>query len=262
MSTNKITVQREGHVLMIGLNRPEKMNAYDVDMFWGLAHAFGELDADKDLRCGVLFAHGDHVTSGLDLPQWAEIFAVGEMPPMPAGCIDPMGYDEERRLSKPMVMAAQGRCYTVGWELMLTTDVRVAADTLRLAQLEVKRGIFPVGGATVRLMQEIGWANAQRYILTGDEMNAAEAYRLGLVQEVVEHGKQLDKALEIATRISKQAPLGVQAALLSSRHTKLYGDKVAMARLIADLKPIMVSQDSAEGVQAFLERREANFKGC
>jgi len=159
------------------------------------------------------------------------------------------------------VSALQGICFTVGWELMLATDVRIAAATVRLAQIEVKRGIYPVGGATVRLFEEIGWGNAMRYLLTGDEMNAQEAYRLGLVQEVVEPGQQLQRAIEIAETIAKQAPLGVRAIIKSARLSRVEGAKAALERLLPDLLPIMKSEDAQEGVRAFIERREAVFNG-
>lgn len=261
MSQEKIIVERRGHILLMGFNRPEKRNAFDVDMYLRLATAFGELSADRDLRCGVVFASGDHFTSGLDLVKWADIFAGGARPDMPDGALDPFGWDETRRCAKPVVMAAQGICYTVGLELLLSCDIRIAASNARFAQIEIKRGIFPVGGATVRLFQEIGWGNAMRYLMTGDEITAAEAYRLGLVQEVVEPGKQFDRAMEMAEIIAKQAPLGVQASLASARSARIEGDKVAMARLLTDLLPIMKSEDAAEGIKAFIERREAVFKG-
>jgi enoyl-CoA hydratase len=162
---------------------------------------------------------------------------------------------------KPIVMACQGICYTIGFELMLAADVRIAAKDLRLAQLEVKRAIFPLGGATVRMYQEIGWGNAMRYILTGDEMSGPEAYRLGLVQELVEPGQQFDRALEMAEKIAKAAPMGVQAALASSRRARVHGDKAALTSLNEEILPLMSSKDSHEGLQAFLERREPNFTG-
>ncbi len=261
MSEQKISVEKQGHLLLIGLNRADKLNALDLDMYWGLAQALGELHNTPELRCGVLFAPGKHFTSGLDLVQWAPVFAEGKFPDMPDDHIDPFGLDEDRRLKKPLVMAVQGLCYTYGIELLLTTDVRVAASDLRLSQLEVQRGIYPVGGATVRMFEEIGWANAMQYILTGDEMSAAEAYRLGLVQAVTEPGEQLDKAIEMASRIAKAAPLAVQAALRSARIARVDGARKAIELLLPDMQPLMSSEDAAEGVQAFVERREAVFKG-
>ncbi|HQA51061.1 MAG TPA: enoyl-CoA hydratase-related protein, partial [Syntrophomonadaceae bacterium] len=141
MSADLVTVEKQGHVLLIGMNRPEKRNALSLDMYWQLAKAYGQLDKDPDLRCGLLFAHGDHFTAGLDLAEWAGVFAEGKMPDLPEGMIDIFGLDEDRRLSKPLVMAVQGICYTIGFEMLLCTDVRIAASDLRLAQIEVKRGI-------------------------------------------------------------------------------------------------------------------------
>lgn len=261
MTDRKVTVETQGHVLLIGLNRPDKRNAFDLDMYRELGVAYGALHRDPELRCGVLFAHGAHFTGGLDLVQWAPVFSQGRFPDLPAGAIDPLGLDEDNRLAKPLVMAVQGICFTIGIELLLATDIRVAATDVRLGQIEVKRGIYPVGGATVRFIQELGWGNAMRYLLTADEIHADEAYRLGLVQELTEPGRQLERALAIAATIAAQAPLGVQASLRSARIARIQGDKAALARLLPDLIPIMQSEDAKEGVQAFIERRTAQFKG-
>jgi enoyl-CoA hydratase/carnithine racemase len=110
-------------------------------------------------------------------------------------------------------------------------------------------------------MQEVGWGNAMHYLLTGDEITAQEAFRMGLVQELTEPGKQIDRALDIATTISKQAPLGVRATLASARLARTQGEKPAFARLLPDLIPIMESEDFKEGIQSFIDRREAEFKG-
>ncbi len=258
----KITVEKQDHVLLIGLNRPEKHNAFDLNMYQELGTAYGELHSNPELRCGLLFANGINFTAGLDLTQWADCFKNGKFPDLGKGAIDPLGLDESRRLCKPMVMAVQGLCLTIGIELMLATDIRVAASDARFGQIEIRRGIYPVGGATVRLMQEVGWGNAMRYLLTADEISASEALRIGLVQELTEPGKQVDRAFEIARTVSLQAPLGVQATLASSRRARVYGDAAAIERLLPDLIPIMKSEDVKEGINSFIERREANFKGC
>ncbi|PKM77623.1 MAG: enoyl-CoA hydratase [Firmicutes bacterium HGW-Firmicutes-15] len=261
MSTNHIITETRGHVLLMGFNRPEKRNAFTLDMYYDLARAYGELNQNKNLRCGLLYAVGDHFSAGLDLPQWGPIFESGKWVPLEDGMIDPFGVDEDKRCMKPMVMACQGICYTIGFELMLAADVRIATKDLRLAQLEVKRAIFPLAGGTVRMYQEIGWGNAMRYILTGDEMSGPEAYRLGLVQELVEPGQQFDRALEMAEKIAKAAPMAVQAALASARRARVHGAKAALSSLNEEILPLMISKDAQEGLQAFLERREPNFTG-
>lgn len=258
---SKITVEEKGQVLMVGLNRPDKVNAFDLDMYMQLAEALGKLHHSRDLRCGLLFAHGKHFTAGLDLPEWVAVFSAGRFPELPEGLCCPFGLDENRRVGKPLVMAIQGICYTIGLELMLATDVRVASSDTRFGQIEVKRGIYPVGGATLRLHREIGWGNAMLYLLTGDEISAEDAYRMGLVQKVTAPGEQFGQALLIAERIAEQAPLGVQATLLSARLAVSEGNHKAASRLLPDLQPIMNSEDAQEGLLSFIERRKANFKG-
>lgn len=260
MTNEKITVERRGHVLLMGINRPEKRNAFDIDTYNQLALAYAELDQDDDLRCGVVYGQGDHFTAGLDLAQWSDKFAAGDALKPPEGGIDPCGING-RRMSKPVVMAVQGYCLTIGIELMLAADIRVAADNTRFMQIEIKRGIYPVGGATLRLMLEVGWGNAMRYLLTGDEFSAEEAYRMGFVQEVVGVGEQFERALAIAETIAQQAPLGVYATLKSSRIIMDAIEAEAKKRLMPDLIPIMQSEDAEEGVLSFVERRQANFKG-
>ena len=261
MSEGKVTTERKGHVFLIGLDRADKANAFDCALWRAVSEAYGELEDDGDLRVGVLFAHGKHFTGGVELTQWKDYFAAGRFPDLPEKGIDPLNRSDLRPLTKPIVMAVQGICFTIGLELLLATDIRVAAENVRFGQIEIKRGIYPVGGGTVRLIQEVGWGNAQRYLLTGDEINAQEALRIGLVQEVTPVGKELDRAVEIAQTIAAQAPLGVKASLLSSRMARLDGERAAFARLMPDIRPIMKSGDAAEGVASFVERRAAKFEG-
>ncbi len=258
-SEGRVTTEKRGHVLLIGLDRAAKRNAFDKAMLNALGLAYGELERDENLRCGVLFAHGDHFTAGLELTQFAA--ALGEdVQTLAEGAIDPLGI-KGQRLGKPMVCAVQGICLTIGIELMLAADIRVAASDTRFAQIEVKRGIYPIGGATVRFVRDTGWGNAMRYLLTGDEFTAAEALRIGLVQEVVEPGQQLARAEAIARTIAEQAPLGVRATLTSARLAIAEGEQAAIERLIPDLEPILHSEDVNEGLQSFIERRQANFQG-
>lgn len=257
----KIEVEKQGHVLLVEINRPDKMNAFDLEMYMQLAEALGSLHHREDLRCGMLYARGKHFTAGLDLPKWVEVFGSGQFPELPDESCDPFGLDEKRQVGKPVVMAVQGICYTIGLELMLATDVRVASSDTRFGQIEVRRGIYPVGGATIRLPEEIGWGNAMLYLLTGDEISAVEASRMGLVQEVTAPGEQFERALVIAERIAEQAPLGVQASLRSARLARTAGAEKAVSRLLPDLQPIMASEDAREGVLSFIERRKADFKG-
>ena len=188
MTEAKIVTEKRGHVLLIGFNRADKYNGFDLEMFMQLADAYGQLEADPELRVGLVYAKGKHFTAGLDLPQWGDAFSSGRWLDYAAHQRDPVGLDPQQRVSKPLVMAIQGICFTIGIEIALAGDIRVCADDARFGQIEVKRGIYAVCGATVRMVQEFGWANAQRYLLTGDEFNAAEAHRIGLVQEVAPAG--------------------------------------------------------------------------
>jgi enoyl-CoA hydratase len=260
MPSPTVTTETRDHVFLIGLNRPEKRNAFNPEMFRALASAYGRLDAAPELRCGVLFAHGEHFTGGLDLVQWSDVLASGKELELPAGALDPLGRYGER-VRKPIVIAVQGWCLTIGLELMLACDVRIAAASTRLSQLEVKRGIYATGGATLRLPEEIGWGRAMQYLLTGDEIALQDALQWGLVQEAVPHGQQLQRALEIAGRIAAQAPLAVQATLRSARIARSEGHLAAIARLRADQAALMQTDDAKEGVASFLERRSAVFKG-
>lgn len=256
----RVTVERDGHVLLIGLNRPEKRNAADSRMIEDLALAYGLLERDADLRAGLVFAHGDHFTAGLDLAEIAPLIGRDGIDLVPDGGIDPWQVSGVH-LSKPVVTAVQGTCLTLGIELMLAGDIAVAAESTRFAQLEVGRGILPFGGATMRFPRVAGWGNAMRWILTGDFFDAAEALRIGLVQEVVADGTQYRRALELTQRIAAQAPLAVQATLASARLAVRQGDAAAEAGLQPALVRLASSEDARIGMTAFLSRQPAEFVG-
>jgi enoyl-CoA hydratase/carnithine racemase len=257
-----VNVKTEDHLLLIEINRPEKMNALTREMYSCLAQAYYQLDSDHELRAGVIYAVGPHFTAGLDLTDWSDRFARGEGFPLAAeNEIDPFYMMSEARCRKPVIMAVQGYCYTWGFELMLNTDIRIAAADTRFAMLEVKRGFFPAAGATLRLPREIGWSNAMRYMLTGDAISATEACRFGLIQQVTETGRQLEAALAIARKVAEAAPLGVQEALASCRRVLKDGEQAATKVMYRKMAEVMKSEDMKEGLNSFLERRVAVFKG-
>ena len=254
-----ITTERRGRVFLIGLDRVAKRNAFDPPMFHGLARALGELDRDPDLWCGLVFGHGEHFTGGIDLGQFAPLFERDDPFALAPGAVDPFGL--RNHLSKPLVMAVQGITFTIGVEMLLAADIRIAAADARFAMLEVSRGLYPLGGATFRLVREAGWGNAMRYLLTGEEWDAPAALRMGLVQEVVETGRQFDRALEIAARVCAQAPMGVRATLRSAWMGIVDGEIAAAEHVRDDMRAVLASEDFSEGVASFRDRRAARFSG-
>jgi len=255
----RVRTEVRGHLHLIGLARPAKRNAFDLRMLRELAEALTACEDDANARCAVLYAEGDHFTAGLDLAEVGPAVKGGAQL-FPEGCVDPLGLHGRIR-SKPLVMAVQGYCLTIGVELCLAADVRVAASDTRFGQIEIQRGIFPFGGATLRFPAVAGWANAMRWLLTGDLFDAAEALRIGLVSEVVPPGEQRERAIALAETIASRAPLGVRATLASARLTLEAGPAAAAAALLEQARALMDSEDAAEGLRSFLERREAEFRG-
>jgi enoyl-CoA hydratase len=255
-----VKVERRGPLLLMGLNRPAKRNAFSLAMIDQLAAAYHELEADDELRCGVLFGYGDHFTGGLDLAEVGPLVREGRLDFSVPGRRDP--WRKDGVWTTPVVAAVQGWVMTLAIELLLAADIRIAASNSRFAQLEIRRGIYPFGGATIRLPREAGWGNAMRWLLTGEEFDAAEAYRIGLVQEVVQPGRQVDRAIELAAEIAtKSAPLGVKTTLASAHRARLEGEAAAVARLEPDMADLFDTEDGREGLRSFIERREARFVG-
>jgi enoyl-CoA hydratase/carnithine racemase len=261
MELEYITSKRQEHVLVIGLNRPEKYNAVNVKMLEELSFAYGELGGDSELRVGVLHGHGDHFCAGLDLAEvWPTLVDKGPAILAGGGRYDPLGVWGDP-VPKPVVMAVHGIAFTLAIELALASDIVVAADDVRFCQLEVGRGILPFGGATFRAPARVGWGNAMRFLLTAEEFGAKDAHRIGLVQEVVPVGTHVDRALELAQRIATQAPVGVQESLVNARLARAEQERVAVEHLRHVLPKIVESEDAKEGLQSFLERRPARFGG-
>jgi enoyl-CoA hydratase/carnithine racemase len=205
-------------------------------------------------------SEGRHFTAGIELDEWAPILPSGQGFPVAAGEIDPMGVSSPLH-SKPVVIAVQGYCFTWGVEILLNAEIRIASRETQFQMLEVQRGLYPCGGATLRLPREIGWGNAQRVLLTGERWSAEQALRWGMVQEVVATGEQVERALEIARTVADAAPLAVQGCLKATRYALEHDRAESVTQMMRDLVPVMNSRDAAEGVRSFIERRKAVFAG-
>jgi enoyl-CoA hydratase len=254
---SKVTTEKVGHVFKIGLNRPDKMNAADEELLHGLALAYGELERDSNLRVGLVFAHGDHFTSGLDLFDVGPKMQTGKLQLVPEGGIDPWGI-QTKQVSKPVVMATRGTCFTLGVELALASDIVIAASDSKFAQLEVARAILPFGGGTIRLPKVAGHAKAMQYLLTGESFGAEEALAMGMINEIVPPGEELNRAMQFAEKIAAQAPLAVQATLASARNADSENEK---QQLFVRLGKLMATKDVERGMQAFISKQPAQFEG-
>ena len=253
----RVYTERHEHILKIVIDNAAKKNAFSPEMMAELSDALTLLENDDALWVGVLCAAGDAFTAGLDMPKFFGPTAT--VKPDPEGNIDPFGLANQ--CTKPIITAVQGICFTIGIELMLSGDIVVAASDARFCQMESKRGIAPLGGAHFRYTTRAGWGNAMYHLLLCDEFSAAEAYRIGLVQEVVAPGEQIERAMELARTIASNAPLGIRITKTAGRKFIEAGEQAAIA-VIPDIKAkVLDSADAAEGIQSFVERRAAVFQG-
>jgi enoyl-CoA hydratase len=255
-----VVVERRGGILLIGIDRPEAQNRLDPPILIGLGKTLYELDHDDSLRVAVLYGVGRHFCIGADGPALVAAQASGQFPPKDPDYISAFGLRPPFR-SKPLVVAVHGATKFGGHELFLASDIRVAATDTVFSQAEVLRGVFPAGGGTIRFTREAGWANAMRYVLTGDEWGAEEARRLGLAQEIVPPGRQLDRAIELAAKIAAAAPLGVRATLASARQGLAVEEATALGALQADFARLVLSEDAKEARRALQEGRQPVFHG-
>jgi enoyl-CoA hydratase len=253
----QIRSERHGHILKVVIDNPAKKNAFVPQMMAQLSAAMTELDRDPELWVGVLCAEGDNFTAGLDMPKFFGPTATPSQ--IPEDHIDPFGMRNQCR--KPIVTAVQGICFTVGIEMALAGDIVVAAEGSRFCQMEAKRGIAPLGGAHFRYITRAGWGNAMYHLMLCDEFGAEEAYRIGLVQEVVPAGSQIERAMEIARIIAANAPLGIQVTKEAGRKFIEVGERAAIDIVPTIRQRVMGTGDAAEGIASFVERRAAVFQG-
>jgi enoyl-CoA hydratase len=257
--TGRVAVERRGAVLLIGIDRAEAQNLLDPPILIGLGKAYYQLEHDDQLRAGVLYGLGPDFSHGGDVPALLAAVAAGNYPTKDPDYMSPFGTTGPFR-TKPVVVAVQGATWFGAHELFLAADIRVAASDVNFSQGDVTRGLFAANGATVRFVREAGWANAMRYMLTGELWGAEEARRMGLVQEITAPGKQLDRAVELAQKIAAAAPLGVRATMASA-HQSQAGEEAAFAGLRPELQRLLKTEDIKEVRRAIQENRAPAFQG-
>ena len=256
----KIAVERRGQIVLIGINRPQMFNRIDPETFYGLAKAYYDFDNDPTLRAAVLVGHGEHFSRGNDVDAFSALAKSGKAFTLGSGQLDPLG--RAQKLSKPLVAVAHGDTWNMGHELHLNADIRVASADVRFRQTENAYGRVP-GVAPVRWPREVGWANAMRYLLTGDPWDAETAYRMGVVQEVAPtKTAALEAAIGIANRIAACGPLGIKATLQVAHFAiNDAADAAGYAKLEAAYVSLFRSEDLIEGRKAEAENRPPTFHG-
>ena len=259
MSDEPVLVEeRDGHVAVVTLNRPDKLNALNADVRAALCDAFDVLDADDDVRAVVLHGAGDEAfVAGADITEFA-----GRTPEEQRVVYgERRVYEAVADFSKPVIAAIHGFCIGGGCELALACDVRVADRTARLSQAEIRIGLMPGGGGTQRLTRLVGHGWTTIMSLTGDFVEAEEALRIGLVDQLVDEGRHVERALELAGRMTRWSPVSLRlakAAIRAAHELPLSEGLVFEKERFLDA---FASEDGREGVAAFVEKRTPVFRG-
>jgi len=266
ISTKNCTIEKDGHVLIVTLNRPEAKNALSSQMILGMYNAWRRLDSDPELRIAVLTGKGDTFCAGMDLKSGPDGDADAAMMQEKMKEIPDLHWQALLRHNQPMkpvVMAVEGYALAGGTEILQGTDIRVAAEDATFGVTECKRGLFPLGGSTIRLRRQIPYALAAEILLMGRHVTAQEALQWGLINRVVPKGKALEEALKIAHEIADEnAPLSVQAILKSLRENQFdLSEKEALAKEEQLGWTVFASADAKEGMKAFKEKRKPVYQG-
>jgi enoyl-CoA hydratase/carnithine racemase len=258
-------VEREGHTLIVTMNRPEARNALSGEMMQIMSEAWDEVNSNPDIRVAVLTGAGGHFCAGADLKGFAasspgEGMAEGQR----QGTFDPTVIKPLLKgflLDKPLIAAVEGYAVAGGTEILQGTDIRVAGESAQFGVAEVRWGLFPFGGSTVRLRRQIPYTIAADMLLTGRRITAKEALEFGLIGYVVPDGGALDKAKEIAELIAANGPVAVKNILKSLRATECIPEPdVFKIEAPFGLETFM-TEDAREGPKAFAEKRKPDFKG-
>ncbi|ALO37938.1 crotonase/enoyl-CoA hydratase family protein [Alcaligenes faecalis] len=250
-----VTLERIGKVVLITLNRPEARNAINLETAQALAQALDEFDADPSIAVGVLTGANNTFCAGMDLKAFAK---TGQRP-----YVGDRGFAGicERPPAKPLIAAVEGYCLAGGFEIALSCDLIVAADSANFGLPEVKRGIVPGSGGMVRLPSRIPYHMAMEMVLTGGMYPAARMAELGLVSRLAEAGKATEQALALAEQIAANGPLAVQTAksIISQSRDWRQSDLFDLQR--PRIAGIFTSADAKEGATAFAEKREPVWQG-
>ncbi|WP_042405589.1 crotonase/enoyl-CoA hydratase family protein [Streptacidiphilus carbonis] len=262
--TEHLSTERHGATLVLTLNRPEAKNAFSIPMLVGLHDAWLEADADDDIRSVVLTGAGGAFCAGMDLKALARGGFSEDDAYRARLKADPdlhwKAMLRHYRPRKPVIAAVEGVCVAGGTEVLQATDIRVAAESASFGLFEVRRGLFPVGGSTVRLQHQIPRTHALEMLLTGRRYSAAEARDIGLVGSVVPDGTALKRALELAEAVNQAAPLAVEAVKRSVYETADLGEQAGLARELEIGWPIFATEDAEEGPRAFAEHRAPVYR--
>jgi len=257
---NKIILKKEKRIAVITINRPKVKNALDLEAYDEFANALEDVKADSDIRVILINGTGDSFCTGIDLK-----FAgtLKDMSPREVTALIKrlQAIFRFEDIEKPVVSAVNGYALGNGCDIALASDFVIAADNAMLGMTYTNLGLIPDLGGTFRLPRAVGLAKAREMILTGKNVNAEEALRIGLVNKVVPAGSLMDAAIEFASILAQRAPIALAMAK-AAINKGLSSDLAAAQDFEAYIQNICLqSKDVTEAVRAFLEKRSPDFKG-
>jgi len=264
MNQEHCLLEREGHVLIVTLNRPEAKNALSAGMLAGMYKAWRMLDQDPELRVAILTGRGDVFCAGADLKSMGAGEKDDEFQKLMEEVPDIhwQALLRHNRPQKPIIAAVEGYAVAGGTEILQGTDIRVAAEDAVFGVTEARRGLFPLGGSSVRLRRQIPYTFAAEILLTGRHVTAREAHQFGLVGRLVPRGQAMAEAKKIAAEICENGPLSIRALMRMLREVdESYSEADALAKELEIGGPVFATKDAREGMKAFAEKRKAVYKG-